>query len=80
MPAPRYHAVGETPDTYVFDGSGIGNNVGMSQYSARGMALEGWTFDGFSRIFPGNGPDLPVRAEAPSPRAGARGVPIRFFH
>lgn len=33
------------PDTYVIDGGGYGHGVGMSQWGARGMAENGFTYD-----------------------------------
>lgn len=41
-------------NSVTFSGAGLGNNVGMSQYSAKGMAEEGWTFDKIlAHFFPG---------------------------
>lgn len=31
-------------DRYVFEGRGFGHGVGMSQYGARGLARQGWTY------------------------------------
>ena len=36
---------GGSGDTYTISGTGFGNNVGMSQEGAKGMALQGYTFE-----------------------------------
>ncbi len=40
---PTTPAAAETDPVYTFDGAGWGHGVGMSQYGARAMALNGWT-------------------------------------
>lgn len=42
-PAPQPPAVLVVPASFSFSGSGFGHGVGLSQYGARGMALEGFT-------------------------------------
>ena len=37
--------------TYVVDGRGWGHNVGMSQYGAKGMAEQGYTYDQILRYY-----------------------------
>ncbi len=34
-----------TPTEYIFNGTGFGHGVGMSQYGAKGMAEQGYTYD-----------------------------------
>ena len=36
---------GTSADTFVFEGTGSGHGVGMSQYGAHGMAQKGYTYE-----------------------------------
>jgi len=45
---------GQSDGTFVINGAGWGNNIGMSQWSAKGMAEHGWTYDEILlHFFPG---------------------------
>ena len=49
--APASPAVAAPPASFVFEGSGWGHGVGMSQYGARGQAIEGRTADEILRHY-----------------------------
>jgi len=63
---------------FTFEGGGYGHSVGMSQYGAYGMALEGYTWEQvLSHYFTGASPaDAdPALAAAPSGSASPRSAP-----